>query len=144
MGAMVEFSANRPSDSGDYLISENVFRINPKGTKALRYMFKPSLDEQSPDCYSSAIGSLDVHRSSGVANHFFYLLAEGAAVPTGFALTQNDLVCNGDIHLTGIGRDNAAKIWYHALTHHMTSNTDYDGACKATDALMVVKFYVQC
>ncbi len=44
-------------------------------------MFKPSLDGASPDCYSPALGNLDVHYSSGVANHFYYLLAEGAVGP---------------------------------------------------------------
>jgi Zn-dependent metalloprotease len=131
-GAVVEYYANNASDAGDYLVGEKLFKSNPGGTKALRYMFKPSLDARSPDCYTSSIGSLDVHYSSGVANHFFYLLAEGAVVPSGFTLTQNDLVCNGNTALTGIGRDAAGRIWYRALTVYMTSNTKYSGARTAT------------
>ena len=84
LGTMVEFYANNPKEPGNYLIGEKIYISNPTGTKALRYMFKPSLDGKSPDCYTSTIGSLNVHYSSGVANHFFYLLAEGAVVPSGF------------------------------------------------------------
>lgn len=137
-GTMVEYYANNASDRPDYLIGENVYMRNPAGTSALRYMFKPSLDGASPDCYRSNIGSIDVHYSSGVANHFFYLLAEGAVVPAGFGagtaanLTPASLVCNGNTALTGIGRDAATKIWYRALTTYMVSNTNYAGARAAT------------
>jgi Zn-dependent metalloprotease len=79
-----------------------------------------------------------VHYSSGVANHFYYLLAEGAVVPAGFGsgtwanLTTASMVCNGNTAITGIGRDAASKIWYRALTVYMTSNTNYAGARAAT------------
>jgi Zn-dependent metalloprotease len=132
-GTMVEFYANNAKDPGDYMIGEKVYAKNPDGTRALRYMFKPSLDGGSPDCYSANIGSLDVHYSSGVANHFFYLLAEGAVVPAGFgSLTPGALVCNGNTSLAGIGRDAAQKIWYLALRTRMTSTTNYAGARAAT------------
>ncbi|MGY3265645.1 M4 family metallopeptidase [Lysobacter sp. HA35] len=137
-GTMVEFYANNANDRPDYLIGENVYVDNPTGLKALRYMFKPSLDGASRDCYSSNVGQADVHYSSGVANHFFYLLAEGAAVPAGFGagtsanLTPASLVCNGNTGLVGVGRDAAQKIWYTALTHYMTSNTNYAAARAAT------------
>ncbi|MEE7546396.1 M4 family metallopeptidase [Xanthomonas sp. Kuri4-1] len=138
MGAMVEYYAANTSEPGNYLIGEKIFRSNPNGTRALRFMFKPSLDGSSPDCYSSSVGSLDVHYSSGVANHFYYLLAEGAVVPSGFGsgssanLTASSLVCNGNTALTAIGRTAAGKIWYRALTVYMTSSTNYAAARKAT------------
>lgn len=131
-GTVVEFYANNANDTGDYLIAEKIYKSNPNGTTALRYMFKPHLDGLSPDCYSGSIGGLDVHYSSGVANHFFYLLAEGAVVPSGFVLTPNDLVCNGNTALNAIGRDAAGNIWYRALTVYMTSNTNYAAARVAT------------
>ncbi len=131
-GTLVEFSANNASDPGDYLIGEKLYKSNPTGTKALRYMFKPSIDGASKDCYYSGIGSIDVHYSSGVANHFFYLLAEGAVVPAGFTQTPNDLVCNGNTALTAIGKDAAGSIWYRALTVYMTSSTNYAAARQAT------------
>jgi Zn-dependent metalloprotease len=133
-GTMVEyFSDNDAYDSPDYLIGEKIYLNNPSGTKALRYMFKPSLDGASPDCYFRGIGRLDVHYSSGVGNHFFYLLAEGASVPQGFgSLKPSDLVCNGDTSLAGVGRAKAEQIWYRALTVYMTSNTRYADARTAT------------
>lgn len=136
MGTSIEYYANKPSSKPNYLIGERIFKAsyqNPDTTKALRYMFKPSLDGSSPDCYVSTIGSLDVHYSSGVANHFFYLMNEGAVVPSNFpSLTSASLVCNGNTALTGIGRDKGAKIMYRALSVYMTSNTNYAGARVAT------------
>jgi Zn-dependent metalloprotease len=136
-GTMVEYHVGNPNDPGDYMIGEKIYANNP-GALALRYMFKPSLDGLSPDCYAPDLGDLDVHYSSGVANHFYYLLAEGAVVPdgfgvgTGFELTPGALVCNGNTAITGIGRDAASKIWYRALTVYMTSDTDYAGARAAS------------
>ncbi len=130
-GTSVEFYANNANSRPNYLIGERVFASNngvPTPTTALRYMFKPSLDGQSPDCYTSTIGSLNVHYSSGVANHFFYLLSEGAVSPAGFSLSASQLVCNGNTALAGIGRTAAIKIVYRALTTYMTSSTNYKGA----------------
>jgi len=78
MGSMVEFYANNASDPGDYLIGEKL------STSPLRNMINPSSDGASADCFYPLVGLLDVHYSSGVANHFFYLLAEGtnAGVPS--------------------------------------------------------------
>ncbi|WP_024297248.1 M4 family metallopeptidase [Methylomicrobium lacus] len=121
-GTMVEYYANNAQDRPDYLIGEKLYK---SGTKALRYMHNPSLDGRSASCWSSSVGSLDVHYSSGVANHFFYLLAEGsAAIPA-------SPTCNGS-SVTGIGRDAAQRIWYRALTVYMTSSTNYAGARAAT------------
>ena len=41
-------------------------------------MYKPSLDGSGPDAWSSTIGSLDVHYSSGLMNRCFYFLSQGA------------------------------------------------------------------
>ena len=137
-GTMVEYYASNAADPGDYVMGEKLFPNNADMKKAIRWMFKPSLDKASADCYSSSVGSLDVHYSSGVANHFYYLLAEGAVVPSGFGagtwanLTPAQLVCNGNTALAGIGRDKASKIWYLALTAYMTSTTNYAGARSAT------------
>ncbi|HTA64934.1 MAG TPA: M4 family metallopeptidase, partial [Xanthomonadaceae bacterium] len=138
-GTMVEFYANNPDDPPNYLIGEKLFIDNP-GTYALRWMFKPSLDGISPDCYpTTAQGKanfqyLDVHYASGVGNHFYYLLAEGSVVPAanGYGLAPADLVCHGPGTLKGIGRSAAQRIWYRALTVYMTSDTNYSGARVAT------------
>jgi zinc metalloprotease ZmpA len=135
VGTSVEFYANNANSRPNYLIGERVYASNngvATPTKALRYMFKPSLDGQSPDCYISTIGSLNVHYSSGVANHFFYLLSEGAVSPPGFSLTASQLVCNGNTSLAAIGRTAAIKIVYRALSTYMTASTNYKGARTAT------------
>ncbi len=137
-GTMVEYYANNANDPGDYVVGEELFPNNADMSNAIRWMFKPSLDGRSPDCYTGSLGSLDVHYSSGVANHFYYLLAEGAVVPSGFGsgtwanLSPASLVCNGNTSLAGIGRDAAGKIWYRALTVYMTSSTNYAAARTAT------------
>lgn len=94
-------------------------------------MDRPSKDGASADYWYRGLGRLDVHYSSGVANHFFYLLSEGsgAKVVNGVAY---DSPTRGGITVTGIGRDKAAAIWYRALTVYMTSTTDYAGARAAT------------
>jgi len=132
-GTMVEYYANDSNDLPDYLIGEKLYK---SGNKALRYMYQPSLDGKSADCWYSGVGSLDVHYSSGVANHFYYLLAEGTA-PTGgqpspTCLSGDTLVAKGSSSLTGIGRAAAEKIWYRALTVYMTSSTNYAKARVAT------------
>ena len=137
-GTMVEYYASNASDPGDYVVGEELFPNNAAMNQAIRWMFKPSLDGSSPDCYASSLGGLDVHYSSGVANHFYYLLAEGAVVPAGFGagtaanLTPASLVCNGNTAIAGIGREAAGKIWYRALTVYMTSSTNYAAARVAT------------
>ena len=131
LGTMVEFRANNPLDTPDYLIGEQIYVSNPGNTKALRWMFKPDLDGLSPNCYSSNLGQLDVHFSSGVANHFYYLLAEGSGPRTFSGVNHTSPTCNGS-SLAGITRAKAEKIWYRALTVYFTSNTGYAGARAGT------------
>ncbi|MGW1173021.1 M4 family metallopeptidase [Kitasatospora sp. NPDC002543] len=128
-GTMVEWYANLPSDKPDYLIGE-LININGDGTP-LRYMDKPSKDGASADYWSSTVGNKDVHYSSGVANHFFYLLAEGSGAKTINGVSYNSPTSNGST-LAGIGRDKAAQIWYRALTTYFTSTTNYAGARTGT------------
>ncbi|MEV6028172.1 M4 family metallopeptidase [Streptomyces sp. NPDC052036] len=129
-GTLVEWYANNSSDLGDYLIGEKIVRSG-FGKSALRYMDQPSKDGNSADCWSSSVGNLDVHYSSGVANHFAYLLAEGSGAKTLNGVGYNSPTCNGST-VTGIGRDKLGKIWYRALTVYMTSSTNYAGARTAT------------
>ncbi|MFC9680761.1 M4 family metallopeptidase [Streptomyces sp. NPDC056948] len=128
-GSTVEFYANNSSDVGDYLIGEEI-DINGDGTP-LRYMDKPSKDGASKDSWYSGIGSIDVHYSSGPANHFFYLLSEGSGTKTINGVTYNSATSDG-LAVTGIGRDKAEKIWFRALTTKFTSTTNYAGARTGT------------
>ncbi|MEU3661739.1 M4 family metallopeptidase [Streptomyces sp. NPDC032940] len=129
-GTLVEWYAGNSADAGDYLIGEKVVRSG-FGRDALRYMDRPSRDGASADCWSGSVGDLDVHYSSGVANHFAYLLAEGSGARTVGGVRYDSPTCDGS-SVTGIGRDKLGAIWYRALTVHMTSSTDYAGARTAT------------
>ncbi|WP_328555683.1 MULTISPECIES: M4 family metallopeptidase [unclassified Streptomyces] len=129
-GTMVEWYADNASDPGDYLIGEKIVRPG-FGRPALRFMDKPSKDGNSADCWSSSVGNLDVHYSSGVANHFAYLLSEGSGAKTVNGVAYDSPTCNGAT-VNGIGHDKVGKIWYRALTVYMTSSTNYAGARTAT------------
>ncbi|GAB3827088.1 M4 family metallopeptidase [Dactylosporangium cerinum] len=118
-GSMVEFYAAAPSDPGDYQIGEKI-NINGNNTP-LRYMYNPTLDGSSHGCWSTTTKNVDVHYSSGVANHFFFDLAEG----TGATSFGTSPVCGSAPAVVGIGRAKAEKIWYRALDVYFTSNTSY-------------------
>ncbi|MBO7939028.1 M4 family metallopeptidase [Streptomyces sp. S9] len=127
--AAVEFDADLAADVPDYLVGEKI-DINGNGTP-LRYMDKPSKDGSSRDYWSSTLGGIDVHYSSGPANHFFYLLSEGSGAKTVNGVAYDSPTYDGQA-VTGIGVSNAAAIWYRALTTYMTSSTNYAGARTAT------------
>ncbi|MEO5651303.1 MAG: M4 family metallopeptidase [Marmoricola sp.] len=127
-GTMVEFYAANASDPGDYLVGEEFDLKNHRG---FRRMDNPSSDGSSFNCWSPTVGSADVHYSSGVGNHFFYLLSEGSGTKTIGGVVHSSTTCNGS-SVAGIGRDAAAKIWYRALTVYMTSSTNYSGARTAS------------
>ncbi|MEU4146689.1 M4 family metallopeptidase [Streptomyces parvulus] len=128
-GTGVEYFANSSADKGDYLIGEKI-DINGDGTP-LRYMDKPSKDGASKDYWSSGLGGVDVHYSSGPANHFFFLLAEGSGARTVDGVEYDSPTSDGST-VTGIGREKALQIWYKALTTYMTSTTNYKAARTAT------------
>ncbi|MER8036786.1 M4 family metallopeptidase [Streptomyces hydrogenans] len=130
--AAVEFYANNANDKGDYLVGEKI-DIRGNGTP-LRYMDKPSKDGSSKDAWYSGIGSIDVHYSSGPANHFFYLLSEGSGVKTVNGVTYDSPTSDG-LPVTGIGIDKARLIWFKALTTKWGSSTNYAGARTGTVAV---------
>lgn len=94
----------------------------------LRYMDNPTLDGISSDHYDTRyLGTEDeggVHLNSGIANLAFYLLSEGGTHPQG--KSQQNVV--------KIGILDAGKIFYRALSAHMSTNTDFLGARVATEA----------
>lgn len=118
-GSAVEFFAKNRSQPGNYLIGEHV--VGPGLSRPfLRSMKSPTDDGVSIDHYSKYRRGMDVHLSSGIANNFFYLLAEGGRNKT------------SGKSVTGIGRAKAEKIWYRALTVYFTSNTSFKSARAAT------------
>ncbi|MET7528486.1 M4 family metallopeptidase [Streptomyces goshikiensis] len=128
-GAAVEFWADNPYDPGDYLEGEKI-NINGDGTP-LRYMDKPSKDGDSADHWYPGINRIDVHYSSGPANHWFYLASEGSGAKLVNGVNYDSPTYDGK-PVNPIGREAAARIWYRALAAYMTSNTDYAGARTAT------------
>ncbi|MGP3637305.1 M4 family metallopeptidase [Streptomyces sp. 24-1644] len=130
--AGVEFYSNTAADPGDYLVGEKI-DIRGNGTP-LRYMDKPSRDGSSKDAWYSGIGSIDVHYSSGPANHWFYLLSEGSGAKTVNGVSYDSPTSDG-LPVTGIGRDKALQIWFKALTTKFTSTTNYAGARTGTLAV---------
>jgi Zn-dependent metalloprotease len=123
LGTLVEFFANTTADTPEYWIGEKIMRSNYSTgqyvqSRAVRYMDNPARDGFTSPCWYQGIGNLDVHVSSGPANHMFFLLSNPAA---------NISQCTGQT-VNGIGRDKAAKIWYSAVTNYMTASTDYHGA----------------
>jgi Zn-dependent metalloprotease len=127
MGTEVEFFSNNAKDPGDYLIGENIALDHTP----LRFMDDPSKDGNSAKCWSSTVKNLDVHYSSGVGNHAFFLLAVGSGAHTVNGVAYNSPTCNSST-VTGIGNAKTAAIFYKALTTYMTSNTNYAGARTAT------------
>jgi Zn-dependent metalloprotease len=123
-GTMVEFYSRGGSGStigntgGTWTIGEQL------SSTPLRYMYKPSKDGTSPDAWSSGIGNLDVHYSSGASNRAFYFLSQGSS-STSTSDFYSPYLPGG---MTGVGNDHAARIAYRALTVYMTSSTNYAAA----------------
>ena len=121
-GTMIEFYARGGSGAtigntgGNWTIGEQL------ATNPLRWMYKPSLDGASPDAWSSTIGSLDVHYSSGPMNRCFYFLSAGA---TTTGNTSTSYLPSG---MTGLGNDKASAIWFRALSTYLTSSSNYAAA----------------
>jgi Zn-dependent metalloprotease len=124
-GTAVEWYTNNPSDTPDYLIGEEI-NLNGNGTP-LRYMDKPSKDGASKDCWSSSLGSLDPHYSSGPLNHWYYLASEGSGAKTINGVSYNSPTCNSS-SVTGIGHLKVEKIWYRTLSTYLTSSSTYAAA----------------
>lgn len=122
-GTMVEFYANNAVATPNYWIGERITKSNYASGSyvqeaALRYMDDPQKDGASPACWSDRLRLVNVHYSSGPANHMFYLLSSTGPITGKCNTTQ----------VPGIGRDKAARIWYEAMTNYMTKSTDYAGA----------------
>ncbi|GAA4803647.1 M4 family metallopeptidase [Streptomyces ziwulingensis] len=133
MGTAVEFFAGNAEDTPDFLLGE---LADVRGTgKPLRYLDQPSKDASakgtSQDYWTTGTKKLDPHFSSGVGNHFFYLLAQGSGRSTVNGIAYDSPTYDGR-PVAALGLANATNVWYRALTRYMTSTTDYAGARTAT------------
>ena len=130
-GTMVEFYSRGGSGAkignkgGNWTLGEQL--ETPQFPRPLRFMYKPSLDGQSPDAWYDGIENLDVHNSSGPMNRCFYFLSQGASPKAG-SDTHSDHLPAG---MKGLGNDKAARIWFRAMVSYMTSMTDYAQARQA-------------
>ncbi|MFN0222447.1 MULTISPECIES: M4 family metallopeptidase [Paenibacillus] len=97
----------------NWLIGDDIYTPSRPGD-ALRSMENPTLYNQ-PDHYSKLYKGSDdnggVHINSGVNNKAFYLLAQGGT--------------HYNISVAGIGRTDAAKIFYRTLTLYLTSSSNF-------------------
>jgi Zn-dependent metalloprotease len=107
----------------DWVMGKEISRT---GTP-LRYMYKPSLDERSPDAWSSALRRLDVHYSSGPNNRMFYFLAQGSK-DDAKSDYHSTFLNQKPLAMSGIGTDKAFRIWFKASTTKFTAVTDYKAA----------------
>ncbi|KGP62628.1 zinc protease [Legionella norrlandica] len=81
-GGMNESFSDMAAQAAEYYsVGKNSWQIGPEimkensGYDALRYMDQPSRDGMSIDVADDYYGGLDVHYSSGVYNHLFYILS---------------------------------------------------------------------
>ena len=116
-GALTEAYANEAAayDPPDYTVGEEVDLV---GQGPIRTMYNPSANGD-PNCYSSSIPNAEVHAAAGPGNHWFYLLAEGTN-PSGKPASTT---CNGSSNLTGIGIQDAGRIFYNAMLMKTSSSS---------------------
>ncbi|MEK7706344.1 MAG: M4 family metallopeptidase, partial [Myxococcota bacterium] len=128
-GFLVEWYASQhnPGVKWEWTMGEDCWTpTNGNPNDGLRYMNNPTKDGYSVDHYSKYPQQTEVHGSSGIANCAFYQLAEenldGKKDVNSISKRRID---------NGIGVDKAAKIFFRALMHYMTSRTNFAGARKA-------------
>ncbi len=126
-GAMVERWVKGESYK-TWQLAEDCF--NRSYGQATRYLDNPHLannggftPDDDPDHYSERyLGAGDnggVHHNSGIPNKAFYLVAKGGGHHLGGCMT-------------GIGADDASKIWYRALVFYLGASSNFLNARRAT------------
>ena len=112
-----------PNTGNDWVMGAE---ISKTGTP-LRYLYKPSKDGSSPNAWSSTVGTLDVHYSSGPNNRMFYFLSQGSN-STSTSDYYSSYLTKAPLAMTGIGTDKAYRIWFRALSTKFTASTNYADA----------------
>lgn len=109
--------------TGTLAVSANTWKIGEAIlSPALRFMNDPAADGVSKDFYTSTVGNVDVHYSSGIANLAFYLMSQGGTHPRG----------KSTINVAGIGMDKAIRVFYEANVNLLTSNANFLAAGNAS------------
>ncbi|HEV7557926.1 MAG TPA: M4 family metallopeptidase, partial [Kofleriaceae bacterium] len=96
-------------NAGTFLVGETVL------PPFLRNQCDPAADGASADVWSSSVGGLDPHYSSGPPNLVGCLMAHGGMHPRG----------KTTVMVPAIGMDKMERIWYKANTELLTSNATY-------------------
>ncbi len=100
-------------NKADWLLGEDCYTPNVPGD-AVRDMEDPTKFGQ-PDHYADYINdgteSYKVHMNSGIMNKCAYLMSDGGT--------------HHDVAVYGMGRENAARIWFRALTHHLQATSGF-------------------
>jgi vibriolysin len=114
-GAFVEAYVDGGSN-GTLAINNSTFLIGDEVLPPfLRNMCDPAADGQSRDVWSSGIGGIDVHYSSGPNNLVFCLLTKGGTHPRG----------KTTVNVPAIGMEKAARILYKANVDLLTASSNY-------------------
>jgi Zn-dependent metalloprotease len=112
-----------PNTGNDWMMGKEISKTG----QPLRWMYKPSLDGSSPNAWTSTVGNLDVHYSSGPNNRMFYFLSQGSN-STSTSNYYSSYLTKAPLAMTGIGTDKAYRIWFKALTTKFTASTNYADA----------------
>jgi Zn-dependent metalloprotease len=112
-----------PLTGNDWMMGKEI----AKNGQPLRWMWKPSKDGASKDAWSSTLGNLNVHYSSGPNNRMFYFLAKGSNSSSSSEMYSSYLN-KQPLAMTGIGSDKAFRIWFKANTTKFTASTNYANA----------------
>jgi vibriolysin len=99
----------------------------------LRNMCDPAADGASRDVWSSSLGSVDVHYSSGPANLMFCLLSKGGTHPRGKTTTN----------VPSIGMAKAIRIVYKAQVDYLTSTSKFSNLRTAMEQAATALGYDQ-
>ena len=102
--------------TGTLVINAQTFLIGDEVIAPfLRNMCDPAADGVSNDIWTSSIGGVDVHYSSGPNNLVFCLLTKGGTHPRG----------KTTVNVPSIGMEKAIRILYKANTDFLTASSNY-------------------
>ena len=128
-GEMVEAYA-RNGGTGSVIPAGNDWMMGVEISKSgqpLRWMWKPSKDGSSKDAWSSTLGSLNPHYSSGPNNRMFYFLSQGSNSSSS-SEKYSQYLNKQPLAMTGIGNDKAYRIWFKTNTTKLTASSTYADA----------------
>ena len=133
-GAFVEAWVDGGKNGTTLAVSANTWLVGEDILPPfLRKMNDPAADGASRDEWTSGIGGIDVHYSSGPPNLAFYLLSQGGTHPRG----------KTTINVPGIGMEKAIRIFYKAQVDYLTSSSNFAAVRTATEQAATALGYDQ-